>query len=113
MSLVVAEEVKKSYQAGEVEVQALKGVSFNIEEGSLVSFVGPSGSGKTTLLNLVGCLDKPSGGSLLVDDVDVSGLDRKAGARFRGDKIGFILKPWCLIFSASCFTSSLPGIIAH
>ena len=90
MSLVVAEEVTKSYQTGEVEVQALKGVGFTIEEGSLVSFIGPSGSGKTTLLNLVGCLDKPSGGRLLVDDVDVSRLDRRGGAKFRGEKLGFI-----------------------
>jgi putative ABC transport system ATP-binding protein len=97
MSLVVAEDVKKSYQTGQVEVQALRGISFAIEERSLVSFVGPSGSGKTTLLNLVGCLDKPSGGSLLVDDVDVSDLDRKAGAKFRGDKIGFIFQDFNLI----------------
>ena len=97
MSLVVAEQVTKSYQTGEVEVQALRGVGFTIEEGSLVSFVGPSGSGKTTLLNLVGCLDKPSGGSLRVDGVDVSRLDRKAGANFRGDNIGFIFQDFNLI----------------
>ena len=97
MSLVVAEQVTKSYQTGEVEVRALRGVGFTIEEGSLVSFVGPSGSGKTTLLNLVGCLDKPSGGRLLVDDVDVSRLDRKGGARFRGEKLGFIFQDFNLI----------------
>jgi putative ABC transport system ATP-binding protein len=97
MSLVVAEEVTKSYQTGEVEVQALRGVGFTIEEGSLVSFIGPSGSGKTTLLNLLGCLDKPSGGRLLVDDVDVSRLDRNKGARFRGEKLGFIFQDFNLI----------------
>lgn len=97
MSLVVAEEVTKSYQTGEVEVQALRGVGFTIEEGSLVSFVGPSGSGKTTLLNLVGCLDKPSGGNLRVDGVDISRLDRKAGAKFRGENIGFIFQDFNLI----------------
>jgi putative ABC transport system ATP-binding protein len=97
MSLVVAEQVTKSYQTGEVEVKALRGVGFTIEEGSLVSFVGPSGSGKTTLLNLVGCLDKPSGGSLLVDDIDVSRLDRKEGAKFRGENIGFIFQDFNLI----------------
>jgi len=59
--------------------------------------MGPSGSGKTTLLNLIGCLDKPTGGRLLVDDVDVSSLDRKAAARFRGTRIGFIFQDFNLI----------------
>jgi putative ABC transport system ATP-binding protein len=97
MSLVVAEELSRTYTLGEVEVHALRGVDFRIEEGSLVSFVGPSGSGKTTLLNLIGCLDRPSGGRLWVDDMDVSALDRNAGARFRGEKIGFIFQDFNLI----------------
>ncbi len=60
MSLVIAETLTKSYEMGEVEVQAIRGVDFNIAKGSFVTFVGPSGSGKTTLLNLIGCLDKPT-----------------------------------------------------
>ena len=60
MSLIVAENIGKEYQAGEVSIRALKDLSFSIEAASFVSFVGPSGSGKTTLLNLIGCLDKPS-----------------------------------------------------
>jgi putative ABC transport system ATP-binding protein len=97
MSLVVAEELRRTYTVGEVEVQALRGVDFRIEEGSLVSFVGPSGSGKTTLLNLIDCLDKPSGGRLRVDRTDVSSLDRNGGARFRGERIGFIFQDFNLI----------------
>jgi putative ABC transport system ATP-binding protein len=97
MSLVVAEELRRAYTLGEVEVQALRGVDFTIEEGSLVSFVGPSGSGKTTLLNLIGCLDKPTGGRLWVDQTDVSGLGRNDGARFRGETIGFIFQDFNLI----------------
>jgi putative ABC transport system ATP-binding protein len=97
MSLVIAENLSKSYKMGEVEVQALRGVDVTIAKSSFVAFVGPSGSGKTTLLNLVGCLDKPTSGRLLVDDLDVSRLDRDEAARFRGDKIGFIFQDFNLI----------------
>ena len=97
MSLVIAETLTKSYEMGEVEVQAIRGVDFNIAKGSFVTFVGPSGSGKTTLLNLIGCLDKPTSGRLLVDDRDVSRLDRNEGARFRGANIGFIFQDFNLI----------------
>jgi len=97
MSLVVADGLTKTYQTGEVEVKALRGLDFAIEKGTLVSFIGPSGSGKTTILNLIGCLDKPTGGSLLVGEVDVSGLSRKDGARFRGQNIGFIFQNFNLI----------------
>jgi putative ABC transport system ATP-binding protein len=97
MSLVVAENIRKDYQVGEVSVRALKGISFAIEPASFVSFVGPSGSGKTTLLNLIGCLDKPTEGRLVVADVDVSILDRKRSALFRGNTIGFIFQDFNLI----------------
>ena len=95
--LIVAENLAKTYKMGEFEVNALKGVDFTIEEGSLVSFVGPSGSGKTTLLNLIGCLDRPTGGRLLVEGSDVSSLGRKEGERFRGQNIGFIFQDFNLI----------------
>jgi putative ABC transport system ATP-binding protein len=97
MSLVVAENVHKTYQAGEVQIHALKRVSFAIEPGAFVSFVGPSGSGKTTLLNLIGCLDKPSHGRLMVAGTDVSGLGRRQGASFRGEKLGFIFQDFNLL----------------
>ena len=97
MGVVQAENVTKSYQVGEVVVQALRGVSFDIEAGSFVSFVGASGSGKTTLLNLIGCLDRPTSGKLTVLDTDVSTLGRKESARFRGQNIGFIFQDFNLI----------------
>jgi len=90
MKLISADHVSKDYQVGEVTVHALNDVSFDIETASFVSFVGPSGSGKTTLLNLIGCLDKPTEGVLTVADTNVSGLNRKASAVFRGKNIGFI-----------------------
>ena len=92
MPLIRAEHLVKTYRSGEVEVQAVKGVDFDIEARSFVAFVGPSGSGKTSLLNMVGCLDHPSGGKLTVINTDVSTLDRRWAAEFRGKHIGFIFQ---------------------
>ena len=97
MSLVIAKEITKVYKTGEVAISALTGINFKIEPASFVSFVGPSGSRKTTLLNLIGCLDKPTEGSLQVADTDVSGLDRKQSAQFRGENVGFIFQDFNLI----------------
>jgi putative ABC transport system ATP-binding protein len=97
MGLITAEGLFKEYQVGEVRVTALKGLTFNIEPASFVSFVGPSGSGKTTLLNLIGCLDKPTKGKLTVVDRDISTLDRKQGAIFRGTNLGFIFQDFNLL----------------
>lgn len=97
MALIVAKDINKDYQVGELIVKALKDVSFDIEPASFVSFVGPSGSGKTTLLNLIGCLDKPTSGNLKVSDTDVFHLDRRSAAHFRGENIGFIFQDFNLI----------------
>ena len=97
MELITAQELTKTYRTGETEVQALRDVSFSIPKGAFVSFVGPSGSGKTTLLNLIGCLDKPSGGRLLVAGMDVSSLGKTDAAVFRGAHIGFIFQSFNLI----------------
>ena len=97
MSLISAEHISKEYRVGEMAVQALRDVSFEIEPASFVSFVGPSGSGKTTLLNLIGCLDKPTKGALTVAETDVASLDRKASAAFRGRTIGFIFQDFNLL----------------
>jgi len=97
MSLIEARDLSKTYVKGETKVEALKDLSFKIEAASFVSFVGPSGSGKTTLLNLIGCLDKPTSGILRVDDTDVSGLNTRMAAVFRGNKIGFIFQDFNLI----------------
>lgn len=97
MSLLAVNNVKKDYLAGDVTVPALKGISLTIEKGKFISFVGPSGSGKTTLLNLVGCLDKPTAGTVIVAGVEVNRMDRKTSAKFRGDNIGFIFQNFNLI----------------
>lgn len=97
MSLVIAENVVKTYSTGDVEVNAIRGVDFVIEPASFVSFVGPSGSGKSTLLNMIGCLDHPSSGKLTVAGTDISSLNRQSSAHFRGDNIGFIFQDFNLI----------------
>ncbi|MGC9518312.1 MAG: ABC transporter ATP-binding protein [Desulfuromonadaceae bacterium] len=97
MPLIVADQIDKIYRAGEMEIRALCEVSFRVEAGAFVSFVGPSGSGKTTLLNLIGCLDKPSHGTLTVAGTDVLSLDRSRGAAFRGKNLGFIFQDFNLI----------------
>jgi putative ABC transport system ATP-binding protein len=96
-TVVVAQALEKTYQAGDVAVHALRRMDFTIGGGALVAFVGPSGSGKSTLLNLIGCLDHPSAGSLTVLDTDVATLDRRAAAAFRGEHIGFIFQDFNLI----------------
>jgi putative ABC transport system ATP-binding protein len=97
MSLVTAQDLRKDYQTGDVVVHAIRGVDFNIEPASFVCFVGPSGSGKTTLLNMIGCLDRPPSGKLSVAGTDVSTLDHRAAAAFRGEHIGFIFQDFNLI----------------
>jgi len=97
MSLIEVKDVKKVYQAGEVAVTALKGINIEIDEKAFVSFIGPSGSGKTTLLNLIGCLDKPTEGKVVINGVEVNQLDRKDAAKFRGDNIGFIFQNFNLL----------------
>jgi putative ABC transport system ATP-binding protein len=97
MNLIVAENVKKDYRTGEVVVQAIRGVSFEIGPASFVSFIGPSGSGKTTLLNLIGCIDTPTSGSLIVAGTNIAELDRRQSAAFRGSNIGFIFQDFNLI----------------
>jgi len=97
VSLITASELTKTYRAGDVDVQALRGVDFTIEPGAFVAFVGPSGSGKSTLLNMLGGLDKPSTGTLTVLDTDIAALDRRAAADFRGTNLGFIFQDFNLI----------------
>ncbi|MFH1217254.1 MAG: ABC transporter ATP-binding protein [Pseudomonadota bacterium] len=97
MPLVEARQLEKTYVTGDIEVRAVRGVDFTIEPASFVSFIGPSGSGKSTLLNMIGCLDPPTAGSLFVAGSDVSLLDRKKAADFRGANVGFVFQDFNLI----------------
>lgn len=97
MQMIIAENLSKTYQNEGMPIKALKELSFSISKRAFVAFIGPSGSGKTTLLNLIGCLDKPSGGKLSVAGMDVTGLGRRDAAVFRGTNIGFIFQSFNLI----------------
>ena len=97
MDLIDAEILQKDYLLGDITINAIRGVDFSIETGSFVSFIGPSGSGKTTLLNMIGCLDRPTAGRLTILDTDVTGLDARRAAGFRGANIGFVFQDFNLI----------------
>jgi putative ABC transport system ATP-binding protein len=94
--VVEAINVKKTYMLGKIPVEALRGVNLKVEAGDFVSILGPSGSGKSTMLNLIGALDKPTGGTLLIDGVDISKLNDNQLAELRL-KIGFVFQFFNLI----------------
>jgi len=91
------ENVSKVYKTGDVVFKALSDVSLVVERGQWIAIQGPSGSGKSTLLNLIGCLDRPTSGRILLEGVDVSQLDDNRLAEIRGEKIGFIFQMFNLI----------------
>lgn len=95
--LISIEQVRKSYQLGETVVHALRGVDLTILQGEFTTVVGQSGSGKSTLLNLIGCLDDPDAGSIVIDGVNVAGLSSDAKSDLRNQKIGFIFQSFNLI----------------
>ena len=96
-ALVSLVDVHKTYHTGEMEVQAVRGVSLEIQCGEFVALMGASGSGKSTLMNLLGCLDRPTSGHYILDGSDVSGLDRDRLADIRNRKIGFIFQSFNLL----------------
>lgn len=95
-TIVEAVELKKTYMLGKVPVEALRGVNLKVEEGEFISILGPSGSGKSTLLNLIGALDKPTSGKLLIENVDISTLNNGQLADLRR-KVGFVFQFFNLI----------------
>ena len=95
--IVNAENVHKIFQMGDVEVKALDGISFSIEDGEMISIMGPSGSGKSTLMYIIGCLDKPTSGSYFLDGKDISTMEDDELSAIRNRSIGFVFQSYHLI----------------
>jgi putative ABC transport system ATP-binding protein len=95
--VIKLEDVRKTYQLGKVELEAVRGISLEINPGAFVTIMGPSGSGKSTLLNMIGCLDVPSGGKIFLKSKDVTKMTETQLAQLRGRTIGFIFQEFNLI----------------
>ncbi len=100
-AMIEIENLVKDYQLGEMRVHAVRAVSLEIERGEFVAIMGPSGSGKSTLMNILGCLDKPSGGIYRLDGISVGELGRDQLAEIRGRKIGFVFQQFNLLARTS------------
>src|SRR6201984_2587478 len=96
-AFIEARDLRKTYHVGKIEVQALRGISFQVEKGEFVSVVGPSGSGKSTLFYLLGGLTKGDSGKVLIDGGEFPGLSDAARTRMRKKKIGFVFQKFNLL----------------
>ena len=103
MNVIELQDVTRIYQVGQVETPALRGVDLAIEDGEFTAIVGPSGSGKTTMLQLMGCLDRPTGGTVHINGQDVTRLSPNKRADLRKGTIGFVFQFFALIPSLTAY----------
>jgi putative ABC transport system ATP-binding protein len=113
MPLIQLTDIRKVYNLGEVQVEALKGVSLHIEQGELLALVGPSGSGKSTLMNTLGCLDRPTSGSYLLAGQEIAKMSSDERAQVRNQRIGFVFQNFNLLARTSALENvELPLLYA-
>jgi len=111
--LIVIEDLYKTYYLEGVEVEALRGVSINIGMGEFISIMGPSGSGKSTLMHIIGCLDRPTSGSVSIESRQIKNLSNNQLAKMRSEKIGFVFQSFNLLSRSSALKNvELPMIYA-
>ena len=103
MSFIELKNVVKTYQMGEIRINAVDKLSFPIEKGEFVIIVGPSGAGKTTVLNILGGMDKPTSGAIFVDGTDIAQFDEKALTQYRRDDVGFVFQFYNLVQNLTAY----------
>ncbi|MEZ4519458.1 MAG: ABC transporter ATP-binding protein [Chloroflexota bacterium] len=110
-SIIQTQDLQKVYTMGDIEVRALDGVDIRIEPGEFVAIMGPSGSGKSTLMNILGCLDRPTGGRYSLDGEDVSGLNKIQLAAIRNRQIGFVFQSFNLLSKTSALQNVMLPLV--
>ena len=111
MAVIEAIDIARIYGKGDISVRALDGVSLTIERGEFVAVMGPSGSGKSTLMNILGCLDRPTEGRYILENLDVSEMSRAELAKIRNERIGFIFQSYNLLKKATALKNVMAPLL--